>query len=85
MSTLQGVVGCQRWGRQSERGATGNATDVVRRLPNRDAWAAQWEEHMRAPVWAQPALTPAQFKTVPWTRQPLPTVTALGLNPWLPP
>jgi len=58
---------------------------VVRRLHDRDTWAAQWEQHVRTPTLAKPMLQPDRFQAIAWTRQALPNETALGLDPWLPP
>lgn len=55
---------------------------VVRALRNRDHWQGAWEELMAAPVLDTPAL---HFAPLPCANEPLPTYSALGLDPHDPP
>ena len=65
---------------------------VVRRLRDRREWQPRWEKHMAAAQAPTPAVlhTPdlshaPHVPVWPWGCQPLPTATALGLDPFEPP
>jgi deoxyribodipyrimidine photo-lyase len=53
---------------------------VVRQLKTRNLWQANWEAHVRAPIFSVPAITDVRFNPLPWSEASAPKANALTLN-----